>query len=379
MRKLLSTALLAATVSGSLAACGAEPLPVEEEPRAADEGGGSTGRGGTGGTVSQGGTGGTGGTGGGSAGEGGSGGTRSAIGSGLEIFDVVGDGDVLVVRGRGLRQAVATLEQGGSQLPLEILSSTDYELRLALPTVVLAGSANLVVRVGNDTVRREVVLIRGPMGQQGTPGATGLKGDKGDKGDEGPAGPQGPVGPQGPQGERGPAGPQGLRGPQGERGLQGLQGARGATGAQGARGPAGQDNVLGMDLLSAGSGTQYLTNSISWQPLGLARTVTVNGSSSLLIFVDVGGVLDPPPAFGTASAFSRFEFAVKVDGTVISQGAYAMVRGDGERSASMTVSPRRPAGNHTVQLVGRCKVGTSCRTASLDLAAQRMLVLQVND
>ena len=397
MRQLLSTALLAVMVSGSLVGCGSEALPPAPEGR--QSGDDDTNQGGDGGSDhTDGGAGGTGGTGtGGIGGSGGTGGTLGQITHGLELFDVVGEGDVLIVRGRGLRYAVASLEQGGSLLPLEILSAEDHELRLALPTAALHGTAYLVVRVGPDTLRKELVLLRGPAGDAGPQGPAGQKGDRGDPGAPGPQGPQGAVGPQGPQGDRGPQGAQGIQGMPGERGAQGPKGdtgekgakgdkgntgdrgERGFTGSAGPRGPVGDDGVLGLDVLTAGTGTQSLNRSTAWQNIGLARTVTVSEPTTMLILADVGGLsYTKPSGLGGTAAYeppAPYEIAVRVNGT--NRSGTTLVPSDGER-ATFFVTAVATTGNHTIQLVGRCKSGT-CDATSLDLAAQRMLVLQVND
>jgi Collagen triple helix repeat (20 copies) len=360
MLRLLATALLAVVLTNSLAACGAEPLPAEpaeDDAVRIDSGAG------------------------GSGGVGGGGGTAPSS-SALELFDVVGNGVTLVVRGRGLRHAEAFLEQSGALQPLAILEAEDFELRLELPTVVQAGTSYLVVRVGSEAVRRELVLLRGPTGDAGARGPAGPAGEPGPAGPEGLQGPQGEVGPQGPQGERGPAGPQGPQGERGAQGVQGPQGPRGAEGPEGRmgnmgpRGEAGDDGVLGMDVVTAGTGSQTLIATTNWQTVGVARTVTVAATSTLLVLADVGS-LEPTYPYVNPSAATPFEFAVRIDG--VTQAGGTAIRPDGER-ATFFVASVRSAGNHTVQLAARCKGTTwDCERSSLQLAAQRMLVLQVND
>ncbi|WP_373045431.1 hypothetical protein [Vulgatibacter sp.] len=366
-------------LSSQLIACGGEPIPEEEAGGAPKQegSGGSGASGGTGGTGGSGGTGGTGGTG----GSGGSG--TGQVVSGLELFDVLGEGDVLVVRGRGLADATAVLEQGGVQHELEVLAATDHELRLALPSVALPGTASLLVRAGGGSARREVVLLRGARGEVGLQGPAGPQGEKGDTGAEGPQGPQGAMGPQGPQGERGP---QGMQGPQGNRGAVGAQGPAGPTGPTGPRGSMGMrgpqgaqgdDGVLGVDLLSAGSTTSnssYSISNSSWRRLGTARTVTVAANNTTLILLADVGEASGSSYLGTVD----LEFGIEYDGALIQQSRYFVLPADGSRR-NFFLTQAANAGNHTVQLVVRCKSAYACPNIHLPLVAQRLLVLQVND
>ncbi|KAG7242316.1 hypothetical protein INR49_023992 [Caranx melampygus] len=87
------------------------------------------------------------------------------------------------------------------------------------------------------------------VGQRGEPGEMGYQGDKGAAGLPGPLGPRGKPGPPGKIGEMGVQGPPGPPGPEGfpgDIGIPGSNGPPGPKGMQGARGPQGPQGPKGI-------------------------------------------------------------------------------------------------------------------------------------
>lgn len=340
-----------------LLACGTAEMPEDDST-------GLAGAGGAGGASA-------GGSGGGAAGDAGGNGS----GGFLEVIEVVGDGDRIVVRGRGLARAEALLEQAGSVQPLPILSAENSELRLGLPSVVVPGSASLVIRSGEESVRREVVLLRGPRGEPGP------KGEKGDPGPEGPPGPQGPpgeMGPPGPPGERGPQGPEGPRGPQGPQGQKGQPGDRGPQGVpgpQGEQGPPGDDGIVGLTTTYPDYG-EFERNNLNgtWVAVGRVRNISFPDSARLLAFLEVGDVRAFQSSYLPTPAV---EFGLLIDGAALNHAI--RVRADGSRAVGILgTSPLGP-GTYQVQFAVRCASGSTCTSVAFRMEKQRATLLQVRE
>lgn len=121
---------------------------------------------------------------------------------------------------------------------LTVISQTDTEVVAELPSIIQAGSYQLVATTGGGTVRHDDF-------DGVTIGAVGPEGPQGPQGAEGPAGPQGETGPPGPPGPRGEQGLPGVDGATGPAGLQGPAGPEGPEGAQGLQGPIGPDGPPG--------------------------------------------------------------------------------------------------------------------------------------
>lgn len=294
------------------------------------------------------------------------------------VYDVVGDDLHLVVRGRGLGDASASLYQQGAVLELHTIDSGDHELRLLLPEVVAPGSAVLTVRSAGDEIQHPLVLLRGRGGEAGPQGPKGAQGEKGEQGEAGPEGPEGREGPRGHQGAQGPQGLQGLQGPQGaagpvgptgpqgQRGEQGAQGPRGLTGLMGARGAPGENALLGHDI---GSFTGSPVNmDPTWRSIGL-MLVTTTQPTDLLIFADTYG---REPVFLNGGR-GVLEYRVLVSNVV----AFSSTFSSGSRHTffgTMGLGPGH-AGVTSVSLQARCKEG-SC--GAVYPSEQKLLILQMN-
>ena len=152
---------------------------------------------------------------------------------------------------------------------MTVLSATDDELIVSVPTSSLNGTYLFTVVRGNSMLDRDQFYVttnppviiegkEGPMGPQGPPGPKGDTGATGPKGDTGAQGPKGDTGATGPQGAQGPQGATGAQGPQGATGAQGPQGPQGAQGPQGPQGfvgPQGVPGVSGYERIVADTGT----------------------------------------------------------------------------------------------------------------------------
>ena len=145
--------------------------------------------------------------------------------------------------------------------PMTLLSATDDELIVSVPTSSLNGTYLFTVIRGNSILDRDEFYVTttppvivegregpmgpaGPAGPPGTKGDTGAQGPKGDTGAQGPKGDTGATGPQGAQGPQGATGAQGPVGPQGPQGLQGPQGFAGPQGAPGTNGVSGYERIV---------------------------------------------------------------------------------------------------------------------------------------
>lgn len=380
--KRLVLGVVSLVLATNLLACGGvQPIePEEGGPSDGGTGGRNVGGGGSPGNNNGGSSGG------GNAGGGGSGGTVVPVDDGPAIFDVVGDSAQLVIRGQRLSGVEVGLEQTGVERELEIASSTDYEIRVLLPSVVSPGSAVLVLRGGNRELRHDVVLLRGPGGEagpQGPQGEPGVQGPQGEQGELGPQGPQGEkgekgdrgdrgeMGPQGPQGERGATGQQGAQGPQGPQGLRGLTGP---TGPVGPRGLQGDDGLLGWESLVLGdpADSAVVVSGSAWQTIGRSRQITVPQVADALFFVDV-------TADEALAAFTdgiRMELTLQVDGASL-DAAGVRLAGIEWASRSFTQFVDNLAfGVHTVRLVARCPSGWVGACGSILPKMQKILILE---
>jgi Collagen triple helix repeat (20 copies) len=151
---------------------------------------------------------------------------------------------------------------------MTLLSATDEELVVSVPTAYLDGTYLFTVVRGNSVLDRDQFYVstnrpliiegkEGPMGPQGLPGPQGDPGPKGDTGAQGPKGDTGAQGPKGDTGAQGPKGDTGAQGPKGDTGAtgqQGPQGIQGVQGVQGFTGPQGPSGVSGYERVTVDTG-----------------------------------------------------------------------------------------------------------------------------
>ena len=130
---------------------------------------------------------------------------------------------------------------------------------VAAPTVAAPTPAPTVEPVVEPTMEPatpeptvDMMMMRGPEGEQGAQGEQGEQGAQGDPGPRGETGARGPDGPQGAAGSDGSAGAMGAAGDLGPDGAVGQDGARGPTGQSGADGQTGAAGDAGATGASGG-------------------------------------------------------------------------------------------------------------------------------
>lgn len=122
---------------------------------------------------------------------------------------------------RGMNLGVSAPSVLAEEQPMTVLSATETEIVVMLPSAIPDGTYRLTVARGKGAVERDTFHVaihspsQGPAGPAGATGAPGPAGPQGQAGLDGVAGPQGPAGPAGAIGPMGPMGPQGPAGPAG--------------------------------------------------------------------------------------------------------------------------------------------------------------------
>lgn len=187
---------------------------------------------------------------------------RPFVTSVIPTFAAPPEASTLLIRGLGLQERgrrpkppqVYLADPDGSLQPLEVIESSDHEIRVRLDDTT-PGTFQLIVSVGGERRRQRPDLrsgrvdvfsltlgdigATGPQGPAGVPGPQGVAGPVGLVGAIGPVGAPGIAGPDGMSGNVGPKGPIGPQGPEGPVGPPGPIGPVGPAGPQGPPGPGG--------------------------------------------------------------------------------------------------------------------------------------------
>jgi hypothetical protein len=203
----------------------------------------------------------------------------------------------------------------------------------------------------------------GVTGATGPTGATGNPGQAGQDGKDGKDGVTGATGPTGATGNPGQAGQDGKDGKDGVTGATGPTGYTGPTGATGNNGTAGQNgiSVFGTSQLSITSSTSGFT-----LIPGLSTSVTVPSNSFVYITTDGGFYTNSTSTTG----YSSVDFAIVIDGNLLSNGGYARITADNPNGTStvsvhgtrwaMSLIQQLSAGTHTVEVYAVYNAGSSC-------------------
>lgn len=145
----------------------------------------------------------------------------------LIVLSAVADrtSQTLTIRGMNFGSSVPSI--WCEEQSMTVLTSSETELVVMLPSTVPDGTYRLTVARGKGAVDRDTFHVaiqsasQGPQGPPGTDGVPGPAGAPGPAGVDGAIGPQGPAGPAGAQGPMGPIGPIGPAGPAGPAGTGG--------------------------------------------------------------------------------------------------------------------------------------------------------------